>query len=264
MKAYLASAESLYNSHQKTILEEELSLPYLLESFYYKTEFHDELAKRDQCLGFVVDSGAYTFMSGKSVTEPEIEKFAEKYARWVKETSPDFYFELDVDSVFGYEKVRSLRDRIHQIVGRPSIPVWHPSRGKERYLQSLEDYDRVALGGIVSGEWAGNKDLFSWFITQAHKRGVEIHGLGIQNQTIVEEKNFDSVDFSGWQGSRWGYMYHFDGRRVQQLRPDENERVGDIERARWKNFWEWAKYSFKMANREIPERTMRIVNSKFT
>ena len=48
----------------------------------------------------------------------------------------DKFFELDIDSVVGYEEVLKLRKKLEHLTEKQCIPVWHTSRGKEDFLKT--------------------------------------------------------------------------------------------------------------------------------
>ena len=96
--------------------------PYILESFYYVDADTERLLPYYG--DFLLDSGAFTFMQGTSTT-PNFDEYAERYAEFINRNKIQKYFELDIDSVVGYEKVKKIRKRLEQLTGRQCIPVWH-------------------------------------------------------------------------------------------------------------------------------------------
>ncbi len=107
-----------------------------------------------------------------------------------------------------------------------------------------EDYDYVAIGGIVSGE-IKKQDYryFTWFIQQAHQRGAKIHGLGFTNLRGIEKYHFDSVDSTAWTcGNRFGLVYKFNGRTMVSADVPAGKRIGDARGLAIHNFNEWVKF----------------------
>lgn len=212
--------------------------PYLLESFFYADADTERLIPY---MGdFLLDSGAFSFISGaKSV---DWDDYIKRYANFINRNKVEKYFELDIDSVVGYEKVLDFRKKLEDLTGKPSIPVWHISRGKDEFLKSCEEYSYVALGGIVSGEW-WTEEYFPWFINEAHKRGVKIHGLGYTKIPNLKRFHFDSVDSTAWTtGNRFGYFYKFNGHTMTKIDAPQGMRIKAYKEAALVNYTEWLKF----------------------
>lgn len=115
-----------------------------------------------------------------------------------------------------------------------------------------EEYDYVAIGGIVSKEI--DKDdykYFPWFINEAHKRGAKIHGLGFTNLEGLTKYHFDSVDSTSWTaGNRFGYIYTFNGKTMVKVKCPQGTRLKDSREAAVRNFNEWVKFQ-KYAQRNL-------------
>ena len=221
----------------------------ILQSFYYCNKFSEEVII-PSCKNFILDSGAFTFFSsGKNV---DWNDYIKKYADFINRNNIDLFFELDIDVLVGYENVLKLRKTLEQLTNKKCIPVWHKSRGKEEFIKMCEEYDYVALGGIVSKEFK-QKDYkyFKWFINEAHKRGTKIHGLGFTNLKGLEKYKFDSVDSSSWTaGNRFGSIYIFDGKTMKSHKRPEGQRLADQKKVALHNFNEWVKFS-KYAERNL-------------
>ena len=102
------------------------------------------------CKRLLLDSGAFTFFSaGKTVDWPA---YVDRYADFIKRYGIKSFFELDIDPLVGYERVLDLRKRLEDRTGMACIPVWHKSRGPDRFYEMCEQYSYVAIGGIVSRE----------------------------------------------------------------------------------------------------------------
>lgn len=221
--------------------------PYILESFYYADSDTERLLP---LFGdFMLDSGAFTFMGGFDFTASKkaqinFEEYLEKYADFIKRNNVEKFFELDIDSVVGYEQVLKYRAKLEKLTNKQSIPVWHSTRGKSEFIKSCEEYPYVALGGIVGGEWNSKAEqLIPWFIEEAHKHGAKIHGLGYTKLSQLRKFHFDSVDSTAWTaGNRFGYIYHFDGKTMQKFQVPQGKRIGNPRKAALVNYIEWIKF----------------------
>lgn len=239
MKLYLAESGGLWNAY---LQDNDFAGVYILQSFYY---MDDRMASLIPQFGdFLLDSGAFTFMAGSHGGKIIWEEYADKYADFVNRHHVDKFFELDIDSLVGYQRVKELRNRIEKATGKQTIPVWHKSRGKEEFSQMCAEYPYVALGGIVSKEWRKEEyGAFPYFIKEAHRNGAKIHGLGFTQLEGLKKYHFDSVDSTTWtSGNRFGCIYSFDGETMQKQDAPAGKRLADARKAALHNFCEWVKF----------------------
>ena len=214
--------------------------PFILESFYYADADTERLIP---LFGdFMLDSGAFTFMQGNGVVDWV--DYVERYADFINRNNVEKFFELDIDSVVGYNEVLKLRERLERLTNRRSIPVWHKSRGVDDFLSMCDAYPYVALGGIVTGEFKSTEYRhFPHLINEAHKRGAKIHGLGFTALSWLPKCHFDSVDSTAWTtGNRFGFIYRFDGKTMRKTNAPEGHRLGDPRKVALINYVEWIKF----------------------
>lgn len=176
-------------------------LKYGLISFFNLNEKHMEkiLSKVKYLL---VDSGAHSFQHGAKV---DFDEFTDRYVEFIKKYThhPKIigFFEMDIDNVTGYEKVKELRKRLDNVSDK-IIPVWHNNRGIDDYYDMCRQYSgrRIAVTGFKNNDiYDGQYNLF---INAAHKEGCDIHILGMTRVTLIKELNLginDSVDSSSWR-----------------------------------------------------------------
>lgn len=217
---------------------------YILESFYYIKEWQVKHIK-DKKL-FLLDSGAFTFMSNshKAVNWNE---YLDRYIAFIKKYDIDYFFELDIDAVVGYEKVKELRYRLEKQTGKQCIPVWHKSRGIEEFKKICEKYKYIAIGGIVTKEIKQKEyDKMFQLVKYAKSKGVKVHGLGFTNLKSLENSGFFSVDSTSWKsGNRFGSLYIFKNGELKQIKKPDGKRMktgkyySSVEKF---VFLEWVKY----------------------
>lgn len=215
--------------------------PYILESFYYADQDTEKLMPYFG--DFLLDSGAFTFMQGKGGS-PNWDEYIERYANFIKENKVQKYFELDIDSVVGYERVKKYRRQLETLVGWQCIPVWHKSRGVKEFQKMCDEYGYAAIGGIVSGEIKKEQyGIFPAMISEAHKRGCKLHGLGFTNLEWLPRCHFDSVDSTAWTtGNRFGFVYKFDGKTMKKIDCPKGKRLSDSRKVALINYIEWIKF----------------------
>lgn len=216
--------------------------PYHLESFYYADSDTERLLPHFG--DFMLDSGAFTFMQGKGHTDWN--EYLERYADFINRNRIKHFFELDIDSVVGYEEVKRLRRDLEKKTGRQPIPVWHNSRGKDEYIRCAKEYPYVAIGGLVGGKSEYARDLwkyFPWFIDTAHSNGAKIHALGFTSLDGITKYHFDSVDSTAWTaGNRFGFVYRFDGATMRKYDVPKGKRINDPKKVALINYTEWIKF----------------------
>lgn len=215
--------------------------PFILESFFYVDEDMERLLPHFG--DFLLDSGAFTFMSG-TVGSIDWNGYIKRYADFIVRNDIKKFFELDIDSVVGYSKVKEFRRDLEKLTSRPCIPVWHVSRGMDEFKRMCEEYSYVAIGGIVSKEIKPDKyNLLPVLIKEAHKRKAKIHGLGFTALNWLPICHFDSVDSTAWTtGNRFGYLYYFDGKTMKKKDAPKGHKLGDSRAAALNNYVEWLKF----------------------
>lgn len=239
MKVFLAAT-----STRKEMKDKFVDCKYILESYYSMAEWLIPIIK--QCDMFLLDSGAFTFMNKQKNGNVDFDEYLTKYIEFINEHDIKYFFELDIDNIVGIEEVERLRKRLETETGKKCIPVWHKSRGKDYFIKMCQEYDYVAIGGIVTKE-IRPKDYkyFTWFIDTAHKHGCKIHGLGFTNLKSLKYYPFDSVDSTSWlSGGRFGALYHFDGRNLKTVDVGKKRRREDINHVKLDthNYYEWIKF----------------------
>ena len=216
----------------------------ILESYFYcrKNDVIPKLLPR--LGGFLLDSGAFTFMQGNG--SADWDRYTEEYAEWINRYRITKFFELDIDSLVGIKEVERLRNKLERLTGKQPIPVWHKCRGKDYFLGMARDYRYVAIGGIVTQEIPRKvyEGAFPWFINEAHKAGAKIHGLGYTSLEGIKKYHFDSVDSTAWlYGNRGGYLYKFNPGKggFDKIPTPPGHRLASQDAAKW-NFTEWIKF----------------------
>lgn len=240
MKVFLADSGSLRVSYcEDPTLKYR---PFILQSFYYADEETERLLPYFG--DFLLDSGAFTFMENTHKGTVDWDEYIERYAAFIRRNKIDKFFELDIDSVVGYERVLELRAKLERLVRHPSIPVWHLSRGIKEFYRMCDDYDYVAIGGIVSKEIPATKyGFFPAMIREAHSRGAKIHGLGFTKVSELKKCHFDSVDSTAWTtGNRFGFVYQFKNGEMIKHDVPKGKRLADPRTVAVINFTEWIKF----------------------
>lgn len=237
MKLCLAGLNSIRQGTYE-LLEE---IPFVLESFYYMRDYEIPLIKSAEL--FLLDSGAFTFMSN-SKKAVDWDDYLQKYIDFINKYDVQYFFELDIDAVVGYEKVKELRQRLEAGTRKKCIPVWHKSRGIDEYKKHCEEYDYIAIGGLASINIGSSEyPLLKKLAAYARGKNVKVHCLGF-TVAGIEEFGFYSADSTSWNSiSRFGSIFKFNGSRIVNVTPKKkkvNKSMyieGEVH-----NLKEWIKY----------------------
>lgn len=215
----------------------------ILESFYYADEWTEKaIPLLDK---FLLDSGAFTFMSNvKDSKKVDFDAYLTRYINFINKNDVKLFFELDVDSVVGYEKVKQMRKRLESETQKKCIPVWHKSRGLEEWNKLTSEYDYVAIGGIVSKEITRQEyKYFPKLLEIARENGCKVHGLGFTNLEGLKKYKFYSVDSTAWTtGNRFGSVYKFNGHTMVKYSKKDGQKLADSRAVAVNNFNEWVKF----------------------
>lgn len=251
MIIYLSAVEAFFGrkEFQEIIAKEH---PYILLSFINVNNYAPEIIP--SCKDFMMDSGAFTYRN-KAGNNVDWIEYINRYSKFIKEHKIKNYFELDIDNIVGYDKVKEFRQRLEQNTGIAPIPVWHTSRGLEEYSRMCEEYSYVAIGGIVGGNLKmknAYEKKFPYFIKEAHKNNCKIHGLGYTSDRGLKINHFDSVDSSSWlAGNKFGFVYNFQNGKMNKINVPpamriKKEKSGELA---IHNFKQWIEYQ-RMAERK--------------
>lgn len=224
------------------LLEEVSKSKYLLESFWYFQDWQKPLLESSDL--FLIDSGAFTFMNTVK-GQVDWNDYLSRYIQFINQNDIEHFFELDVDSILGYEAVKKMRAKLESETGRQSIPVWHVSRGKDEFVRMCEEYDYVAFGGLLT-DGIPTKQIVKylpWFIKTAHAHGCKIHGLGFTNLKELPNIHFDTVDSTSWlSGSRFGHVYRFNGHTIETHTAPAGHKTAHYKQLDLNNLREWIKF----------------------
>lgn len=214
---------------------------FLLESFYYIQDWQIPLIKNSEL--FLLDSGAYTFMNNFQ-GKVNWDEYVKKYGEFINRNNVEYFFELDIDSLVGLKEVERLREKLEKITNKKSIPVWHKSRGLEKYKEICREYNYIAIGGIVAKEIKPSEHKFFLPLLKIAKDyNCKVHGLGFTSTKDLKYYSFYSVDSTSWtSASRFGQISIFDGEKIKNIPRPKNTKIVDYKKALEINLKEWIKF----------------------
>lgn len=150
----------------------------------------------------LIDSGAYSYrVRGK---KDDFDSYINRYIEFIKTNKDDpkiiGFFELDIDSIIGYEKVLEYRAKLESITNK-IIPVWHQNRGIKEFYKMCEQYTGKRVAVACVGWHDMTRSQLNWFINTAHKFRCKIHVLGMTHKELLKDLNLgleDSFDSIAW------------------------------------------------------------------
>ena len=237
MKIYLAGTQGDKGNLVKN--NENLNL---LESFFYLKDHHMDLYKKHN---FLLDSGAFTFMN-KQKGNTDWDQYIDNYAQFINRHNIKHFFELDIDSIVGLKEVERLRIKLETLTNKKCIPVWHKSRGLNYWKNLCENYDYIAIGGLVTQEIKRSEsDVFFPLLKIAQENNTKVHGLGFTNLKGLFKYKFYSVDSTSWiTGQQFMMFYTFNGKTLIKTNLNKPNHRGINPKGRLEyNFNEWVKFS---------------------
>lgn len=202
-----------------------------------------ELAGREN---FLLDSGAFSYMSGKKCTKESLLQYLDKYIEFINKYDVKYFFELDVDTIFGIKFVEEMRNKLEKETGKQCIPVWHKGRGIEYWKKMCDNYKYVAIGGLVFHVKKQEWPLIKKMVDYAYSRRVKVHGLGFTKTKILEEENwhFYSIDSISWKisGAIGQQVQKFNGKNIISRPLEKNNKKVQLRKLINHNCKEWCKY----------------------
>ena len=247
MKVFLAGLASRMKDNEDKLKD----VSYVLESFYgiEKKPLILERIKNKKWKMFLLDSGAFTFMNSfKGKINWEV--YINSYIDFINKYDIQYFFELDIDVIVGYENVKKIRKYIEQRTGKKCIPVWHKSRGLDEFITMCKEYSYVSIGGIVIGEITRKEyKYFPKLIKIAHDNNCKIHGLGFTNTKLLHKYPFDTVDSTSWlSGGRFGQLHLFNGSYIEsKTNKEKRAKTKEVDKH---NLNEWIKFQ-KYADKHL-------------
>ena len=129
MKVFIAGVSAL-----KKYQNELSNCKYILESFYSIKEWQIPFIKK--CEMFLLDSGAFTFMNSQK-GKIDFDEYLTRYINFINKYDIKYFFELDVDSIVGYEKVKQLRKRLENETGKKMYTCLAQKQGEGRIFENV-------------------------------------------------------------------------------------------------------------------------------
>ena len=253
MRVFLASSFCGMNQQDRAEFIEKGKPKYMLHTFFQGAVQCKSVLETVGRENFLLDSGAFSFMSGAKADKRSLEEYCEEYIDFINANDVKYYFELDVDTIFGIEFVEELRRKMERRTGKPCIPVWHKGRGVKYWEKMVDEYGYIAIGGLVFHVKASELEYIKQMVRYAKSKGVKVHGLGFTKTKILPEWDWYSVDSSSWTmaAARGQQRHDFNGHYIQARRIDGAGKKIILTKLIQHNGIEWCKYQRYMDSRRF-------------
>ena len=230
MKIFLSATGTGMPKELRLKTIEECKPRYILETYFSGEKKCLEAMKVVGNENFLLDSGAFSYMNGAKVTLNEMEEYVDRYISFIKQYDVKYYFQIDVDNIFGLEKVEQWTRKMEREIGRQCIPVWHKGRGVEYWKKMCRQYKYIAVGGLVFHIKKQEYELIKKLVEYAYNNGVKVHGLGFTKTKVLKEYKFYSVDSASWTlaAARGQQIHFFRNGCIETRQLDKGNRKADI------------------------------------
>lgn len=244
MRIFLACSTSVTDKNNREKFLKENKPLFLLETFFSGEKICKEVLDIVGKENFLLDSGAFSYMNGAKCTKEMLLEYLDRYIAFINKYDIKYFFELDVDTIFGIEFVEMMRRKLENETGKKCIPVWHKGRGIEYWKKMVAEYKYVAIGGLVFHVKKQEYPLIKKMVDYAYSRGVKVHGLGFTKTKELDDYKFYSVDSSSWlsSASRGQTLNYFNGMNMVTKKIDKGNKKANIKAMTEFNFKEWIKY----------------------
>jgi hypothetical protein len=158
MKVYLVGLPQIkcYNEG----LEQTVSYN-LLEAFPTMTPWLCSLIKSKPIKSFMLDSGAFSFLNQTKKNIGGLSTYIDNYISFINNNKIDLFFEMDIDGVIPLKEIETIREKIEGGTYKKCIPVWHKSRGIQYFKDMCDQYNYVAIGGLIKEKSLKTNLLYS-------------------------------------------------------------------------------------------------------
>ena len=214
MRIYLAATADLYDA-RVTCDVKHLLLSYMGAEARMPVAIKSAGSPDDWCL----DSGAHFFLGAfykkhEKLPLEKVEEHLHKLVAYVNglEEVPRFVVELDLQDLYGMERIWQWRDEIWKPLERQTgsrvAYVWHPGDGEAEWKRLLDD-PAVQYLGLATPRAFGSGQA-ARYVMQAYEAGKPVHGFACVRERLLKAVPFYSVDSTSWgAGSMFGLVTQF-------------------------------------------------------
>lgn len=193
---------------------------------------------------FILDSGAFSFMHSKQLLKEDIDKYVSRYIKFIKQHNIKNFMELDIDTIYDLNLVKNIRNKIEYETQKKVIPVWHKERGIQEFLDDCENYEYIAIGGLVSSVRKRNLAEIKKMCFYAYSKNVKVHCLGLTDPKILKDIKLYSTDSTSWdkEAINSKNVLTFNGHEFIKKKINQGNKKVNINLITQRNLVAWIKY----------------------
>ena len=206
---------------------------FLMSYHYVQSKSLDVDLYEGRGIKFLIDSGAYTYMSNPKYSEYTIEQWEEhikRYLAWARQHSNIIFAiaSLDIEALVGGDKVQEWNEKYFEPfmleTGIPVCFVWHQEWTKLTWEQYCQRYPYVGVswGTETYEDGSGGLKTGQKMLKVAEKYGAVVHGMAMTRTSLLTKLPFYTVDSTTWMvGVQYGEVNYWRGTKMSRLKKDK-------------------------------------------
>ena len=206
---------------------------FLMSYHYVQSKNLDVDMYEDKGIKFLIDSGAFTYMSNPKYSEYTIEQWEahiERYLEWAKLHKNIIFAiaSLDLEYLVGGDKVQEWNEKYFEPfmleTGIPVCFVWHTDGTKLTWEQYCQRYPYVGVswGTDAYNDGSGGLKTGQRMLKVAEKYGAVVHGMAMTRTSLLTKLPFYTVDSTTWMvGVQYGEVNYWRGTKMSRLKKDK-------------------------------------------
>ena len=176
-----------------------------------------------------VDSGCATLNNDKEprYTNEELKEIAAHYYSWIADNISEIEIYSEFDALqLGKGFIEGHRDSVRGELFDKFLPIWRPDDGMDDLNYLAERFGKV---GITQTNLNG-RDLVI-VLNRLAASGVELHGLAMTKQDIMQAVNWTSVSSTSWVSpQKYGATFVWSHGQLKSYSKDQKEQARRKER----------------------------------
>lgn len=206
---------------------------FLMSYHYVQSKNLDVAMYEDKGIKFLIDSGAFTYMSNPKYNDYTIEQWEahiERYLEWAKAHRSIIFAiaSLDLELLVGGDKVQEWNEKYFEPfmleTGIPVCFVWHHEGTKLSWEQYCQRYPYVGVSWGTDSYQDGTGGLKTGqrMLKVAEKYGAVVHGMAMTRTSLLTKLPFYTVDSTTWMvGVQYGEVNWWRGTKMSRLKKDK-------------------------------------------
>jgi hypothetical protein len=180
-----------------------------------------------------VDSGCQVLNSAKEnkYTNDELRGIAKHYYEWVADNINEIELYSEFDALqLGTQYLETRREMPRELLFDKFLPIWHPGTSSGNGMDSLNDLaDRFGKVGITQTNLNGRDLVLT--LNRMASRGIELHGLAMTKQDIMQAVNWTSVSSTSWVSpQKYGATFVWSHNQLKSYSKEQKEQARRKER----------------------------------